>query len=65
MALLAVLIVTPSLIVLLITLRCTIWMDAECWDRPWPALFRDYLSETIPVLVAIIMTGRGRQPPPE
>jgi hypothetical protein len=62
MLLLGVLIVTPSLIVLLITLRCTIWLDDTCWNRPWPTIFRDWLSETIPVLVAIIMSGRTRPP---
>jgi hypothetical protein len=62
MALLAVLIITPSLLVLMVTLRCVISLDAECWNRPWPAIFRDWLGETIPVLVAIIMTGRNRPP---
>jgi hypothetical protein len=63
MLLLGVLIVTPSVVVLAIVLRCTIWMDAECWNRPWPTIFRDWLGETIPILVAIIMTGRTRPPP--
>jgi hypothetical protein len=62
MALLAVLIVTPSLLVLVITLRCSIWLEDACWDRPWPTIFRDWLSETIPVLVAIIMSQRSRPP---
>jgi hypothetical protein len=63
MVLLAILIVTPSLLVLIITARCAINLDPECWNRPWPVLFRDWLAETIPVLVAIIMTGRQRGPP--
>jgi hypothetical protein len=62
MVLLAVLICTPSLLVLVITVRCAIFLDAECWNRPWPTIFRDWLAETIPVLVAIIMTGRQRPP---
>jgi hypothetical protein len=63
MMLLAVLIITPSILVLLITVRCTVWLEPACWDRPWPVLFRDWLAETIPVLVAIIMSGRSRPPP--
>ncbi|HEX3400336.1 MAG TPA: hypothetical protein VHT74_08425 [Acetobacteraceae bacterium] len=63
MLLLGVLIVTPSVVVLAIVLRCMIWMEAECWTRPWPTIFRDWLGETIPILVAIIMTGRTRPPP--
>jgi hypothetical protein len=58
MLLLAVLICTPALLVLITTLRCTVFFIPECIDRPWPALFRDWLGETIPVLVAIIMSGR-------
>jgi hypothetical protein len=63
MLLLGVLIVTPSVLVLAITLRCVISWDVECWNKPWPTLFRDWLGETIPILVAIIMTGRTRPPP--
>jgi hypothetical protein len=59
---LAVLICTPALLALLTTLRCTVWYIPECNDRPWPQLFRDWLSETIPVLVAVIMAYR--MPPP-
>jgi hypothetical protein len=58
MVLLAVLIVTPALLVLMTTLRCVISPMPECWDRPWPTLFRDWLGETIPVLVAVIMSNR-------
>jgi hypothetical protein len=65
MVLLGVLIVTPSLLVLLTTLRCVIALVPECWDRPWTTIFRDWLSETIPVLVAIIMSGRSNRNPPE
>jgi hypothetical protein len=62
MILLAVLVCTPALLTLVTTMRCAIALVPECWDRPWPTIFRDWLSETIPVLVAIIMTGR-RSPP--
>lgn len=65
MMLLGVLIVTPSILVLLTTLRCVINLVPECWDRPWTTIYRDWLSETIPVLVAIIMSGRSRDPPRE
>jgi hypothetical protein len=64
MWLLAVLIVTPALLALITTLRCTIWFIPECSDRPWPQLLRDWLSETIPILVAIIMAQRMGPPPP-
>jgi hypothetical protein len=60
MWLLAVLVITPSLLALLITLRCTIFFVPECLDRPWVTILRDWLSETVPVLVAVIMTGRSR-----
>ena len=63
MLLLAVLIITPSILVVLITARCAIFLQPECWDRPWPSLFREWLAEVIPVLVAIIMSGRSRPPP--
>jgi hypothetical protein len=62
MLLLAVVIITPALLVLVITLRCAISLDQACWDRPWPTIFRDWLSEITPVLVAIIMSGRSRPP---
>jgi hypothetical protein len=63
MALLAVVVITPALLVLMITLRCTITLDPACWDRPWPTIFREWLSEITPVLVAVIMSGRQRPPP--
>ena len=62
MVLLAVLVCTPSLLVMALTFRCLINLDPECWNRPWPVLFRDWLVEVVPVLVAIIMTGRQRPP---
>jgi hypothetical protein len=64
MMLLAVLIVTPAILVLIITTRCTVWPVPECANRPWGEMFRDWLSETIPVLVAIIMAQRMGPPPP-
>ena len=62
MFLLAVLVLTPSVLALLVTLRCTFAYIPACDNRPWVTLFRDWLGETVPVLVAIIMTGRGRAP---
>ena len=63
MALLAVLIVTPCLLVLAITARCAITLEPECWNKPWPGIFRDWLSEAVPVLVAIIVAGSRRDKP--
>lgn len=63
MALLAVLIVVPALGVLVITVRCALFIVPECLDRPWVPLFRDWLGETIPVLVAIIMSGSRKDKP--
>lgn len=59
MLLLAVLVVTPSLCVLVIVVRCSIWLVPECLDRPWVPLFRDWLGETIPILVAIVMSRKN------
>jgi hypothetical protein len=64
MYLLAVLICTPSLLVLMTTLRCAIVVIPECFNRPWVGIYRDWLSETVPVLVAIIMAGRLPPSPP-
>lgn len=61
MWLLTILIVTPSIMVLVTALRCAVWFIPDCINRPWVGIFRDWLSETIPVLVAIIMSRR--QPP--
>jgi hypothetical protein len=62
MVLLAVMVCTPCLLVLIITARCVVSLDPVCWDKPWPTLFRDWLLEVVPVLVAVIMTGRTRGP---
>jgi hypothetical protein len=62
MLLLALMIATPALLVLITTVRCAVAFIPECIDRPWPTLFRDWLGETIPVLVAIVMAYR--LPPP-
>lgn len=61
MVLLAILVCTPCLLVLVITLRCSVSLDPVCWDKPWPIIFRDWLLEVVPVLVAIIMSGRPRR----
>jgi len=61
MLLLGVLIVTPSLIVLAMTLHCLVSLDNECWVTVTKGMFRDWLVEIVPVLVAIIMTGRNKQ----
>ena len=63
MVLLAILIIVPSLVAGVTAIRCAIWIIPECLDRPWPMIFREFLAETIPVLVAIVM-GQPRQPPP-
>jgi hypothetical protein len=63
MLLLAVLIITPVVLALITTVRCAVWWIEACQDRPWPQLLRDWLGETIPVLIALIMSGR--RPPHE
>lgn len=62
MLLLAALIIGALAMSLIVTLRCTVWFIPACLERPWGEMIRDWLSETIPVLVALILTGR--QPPP-
>jgi hypothetical protein len=64
MWLLAVLIITPAVMALMITVRCAIYFIPDCLNRPWPTLLREWLAETIPILVAIIMAGRLPPPPP-
>jgi|HubBroStandDraft_2_1064218.scaffolds.fasta_scaffold2229717_2 hypothetical protein len=64
MLLLAVLILTGCAISLIVTLRCTIWVTAECQNREWGTVIREWLGETMPVLVAIAMGWRQQPPPP-
>ena len=61
MLLLAVLVVSPVIMMVIVTVRCIVWFLPECIDPNRLATFRDWLAETIPVLVAIIM--RGGWPP--
>jgi hypothetical protein len=58
MVLLAILVCTPALGATVIGIRCAIWFIPECLNRPWVPLFRDWLGETIPVLVALIVANR-------
>jgi hypothetical protein len=63
MLLLAALIVTPCAAILIFSVRCS-WNFTESFcTHNWG--FRDWLSETIPVLVAIIMRGAAPRPPPD
>jgi hypothetical protein len=64
MWLLAVLVITPVVLALLVVLRCTINYIPACDNRPWVPMFRDWLGETLPILVAIIMAGRFPPSPP-
>jgi hypothetical protein len=64
MLLLAVLILTGCAISLIVTVRCTVWAIPECQTREWGTTIREWLSETIPVLVAIAMGWRNQPPPP-
>lgn len=63
MLLLAALVLTPAIAMLLITVRCVVAFIPSC-DNSRAALFREWLAETVPVLVAIIMTGRNPPRPP-
>lgn len=60
MALLAVLVIPPSISALVMSVRCAIWLVPECLSRPWVGMFRDWLTDTIPVLVALIVARQGR-----
>ena len=55
MLLFAVLVLVPACETLMLTVRCMITMTAECLARPAP--FKEWLSDTLPVIVAIIMRG--------
>jgi hypothetical protein len=63
MILLAVMILTPALIVLIISGRCVIWFRTDLCEHSWG--FMQFLADTIPVLVAIIMRGGMSRPPPD
>jgi hypothetical protein len=62
--LLAVLVVTGCVISLVVAVRCVVWPNQYCADRNWGVVVRDWLNETIPVLVAIAMGWRNQPPPP-
>jgi hypothetical protein len=64
MLLLAALILTGCLMSLIVTLRCTVWFIATCQERQWGLMIREWLTDTIPVLVAIIMRGGAPPAPP-
>jgi hypothetical protein len=55
MLLLAVLVCTPAVMMITINVRCVIWFRPECMDLNRLQNFREWLAETLPVLVAIIM----------
>jgi hypothetical protein len=62
--LLGALILTGCLISVIVTLRCTVWIIPECQTREWGTVIREWLADTIPVLVAIIMRGGAPPAPP-
>jgi hypothetical protein len=57
MLLLAALIVGPLLIAMTVAIRCTIWFIPAC-EGTWSEPIIKWLSETMPVLVALILAGR-------
>lgn len=56
MMLLGALICTAIVIALGIAVKCTIFWIPQCAERDWGRQIAQWLSETIPVLIAIIMT---------
>jgi hypothetical protein len=60
MILLGVMIVTPAAIIVLFSIRCAWNFTADFCTHNWG--WAQFLSDTIPVLVAIIMRG-GQRPP--
>jgi hypothetical protein len=65
MWLIAVIVITGCLITLMTAIRCLVWTDAYCADRTWGQTVREFLGETLAVLVAIAMGWRAPPPPPE
>jgi hypothetical protein len=63
---LVVLVMVPAVSLLFITVRCAIWYADWCTHSGLGPTFRDWLSETMPVVVAVIMMRGGpRAPPPD
>jgi hypothetical protein len=67
MLLIALVIVTGCAVSLLIAVRCIIWPDQYCVDKQWGQGIKEWIGETLAVLVAIAMGYRGppSPPPPE
>jgi hypothetical protein len=65
MYLLGALVLCGVLVVLMTATHCMLLApdDPACHERQWGVQVREWLSETIPVLIAIIMRG-GRPPQP-
>jgi hypothetical protein len=63
MLLLAVMIIVPALIIAMFSVRCAWHFSADFCTHNWG--FTQFLSDTIPVLVAIIMRGAAPRPPPD
>ena len=58
MLLLSALVIGALLTVMTIIIRCTIWFIPTCADSQFGGLAIQWFEETVPVLVALIMTGR-------
>jgi len=58
MILLAVLIVGTFIETLIVTLRCTVWFIPYCAEKEWGMGIREWLAETLPILIALIVAGR-------
>jgi hypothetical protein len=68
MLLIAAVILTGCAITLLVAVRCILWPDQYCADKAWGQTVREWLAETLAVLVAIALGWRGtngKPPPPE
>jgi hypothetical protein len=69
MGLLALMIAVGLVVLLMVAARCTLFavVDPACTEKNWGAQIKDWMSETLPILVAIIMRGNRaatRPPPP-
>lgn len=63
MILLGVLIIGPTIAMLIFTVRCAAYYNGTVCTHNWG--FREWLADTIPVLVAVLMRNSGTRPPPD
>jgi hypothetical protein len=60
MVVLAILVVGTFIETLIVVLRCTVFFIPYCAEKEWGLSIRQWLSETLPVLIAIILGNRPR-----